>query len=120
MHKSIAVYANGLNCSPGHVRRLIRSGAIRSARLVKGVKGRPEWVIDDTSPTAVESVRRKLPTKRPNRPVFCEPSVVECFRQNGPDGKPSISYQVHWREIFVTPATDDLDVLVELADRAAL
>jgi hypothetical protein len=120
MHKSIALYAKRLNCSPGHVRRLIRSGAVRSARLVKGAKGRPEWVIDDTSPEAVEALRSKLATGKRTRPIFWEPVLVECFREKGTDGRPSVSYEIQWREIFVTPPTDDLGVLFELADRAAL
>jgi hypothetical protein len=93
---------------------------VRSARLVKGAKGRPSWLIDDTSPKAIEALRSKLKIRKRIRPVFWEPIVVECFREKGTDGRPSLCYEIHWREIFVAPPTDDVDVLFEVADRAAL
>ena len=118
MHKSIFVYAKALNCSPGHVRRLIRAEQIHSAQLVKGRTGRPHWVICDTSPAAITAVRTKL--QRKGRPTFWEPIQVECFQEKGPDGRPSIHYEIRWREIFAPQPSDDIDILFDLADRAAL
>jgi hypothetical protein len=119
MHKSVGVYAAAVG-SAGHVRRLIRAGLVPSARLVKGVKGRPGWVIEDTSPEAVETLKNTLEAKKRGRPTFWEPVIVECFNDKGPDGKPSLSYEVRWHEIFRPPPLSGIDVLFELADRAAL
>ncbi len=120
MHKSISLYASALKCTPGHLRRHIRAGLIPSAKLVKGKKGRPGWVIEDASPETIRTVAGKLQIKGYRRPTFWEPRVVDQFETKSADGRPSLSREIHWREIFVAPPKDYLSVLFDLADRAAL
>ena len=120
MHKSLSVYASALKCTVGQIRRHIRAGLIPSAKLAQGKTGRPRWVIEDVSPEAIEVLASTLQIQRYRPPTFWEPRLVEHFETQGRDGKPSVSFQIHWQEIFAPPPTAVLDILFDLADRAAL
>ncbi len=120
MHKSLFACAEALECTPGHIRRLIRAGRIPSARLVKGPKGRPGWQIDDTSPQTLAALKLKLADAQHAQSIFWEPVVTEYFENKGPDGRPSLSYQIRWRSNYTPMLTDRFAILCDLAERAAL
>jgi hypothetical protein len=120
MHKSLLLYAKALNCTPGHVRRLIRAGHVPSAKLKNARLGRPQWVIEDTSTAAIELLKRRPVRSRNQRPTFWEPFRMDIFEEKDADGRPSLRYEISWRVVYTPECTDDFSTLFEIVQRIAL
>ena len=114
MHKSLKTYASVLNCSPGQIRRYIRKGEVPSAELVRGLTGRPYWVIRDTSKDAIELLRATRRGQNVRQSSFHEPVGLPHLWQSS-NGRRLVAEPLVWQPI--THLQEQRDPQVQILDR---
>ncbi len=119
MHKSLETYSAALKCTAGQVRRYITAGHVPSAVLVKGAKGRPYWMIRDTSAETIDGLRRKIRWSGCELPIFHEPVR---HRQIGvmPGRGPFVSDLLLWQPMFRRRERNPTSVGYDIIYRFAL
>ena len=120
MHKSVDKYSKAVGCTPGQIRRYIRSGLIPSAELVKPRMGRPFWVIEDVSGEAIGTLKAKLASPCLTRPTFFEPALRQICEKT-PNGTLGVTRnKIYWRPIHKSLDGDNGSTFIEIVERIAL
>ena len=101
MHKSIALYAKALGCTPGQVRRYIRHDAIPSAKLIRSRFGRPSWSIPDCSPATIANLKLRIAVQRSRRaPVIFQEPVPSLTLRESQDGRGVLGAEIIWQPMW--------------------